>query len=247
MSSTPTAVPAHIAIIMDGNGRWATARGLTRAAGHREGVRALRAIVEHAVRRHIRILTVFAFSSENWQRPRQEVSLLMDLFMKSLDEQVEALHANGVRLRFIGERSAFPANLQKAIARAEELTAANMALDLIVAANYGGRRDIVHACRDISARIVAGAMTPEQIDEQSFASHLALANLSDPDLFIRTGGEQRISNFVLWELAYTELYFVDTLWPDFRGEQLDQALAWYAQRQRRFGRTSEQLRGALDA
>lgn len=247
MAIEVTTIPRHIAIIMDGNGRWATARGQSRATGHREGVRALRDIVEHAIRRGIHILTVFAFSSENWQRPRQEVSLLMDLFMNSLEEQVEALHHNGVRFTFIGERSAFPSKLQDAVERAERLTVANSVLRLIVAANYGGRWDIVRACRDLAGQVARGEMTAQQIDERLFPAYLNLATLPDPDLFIRTGGEHRVSNFVLWQLAYTELYFTDALWPDFRGDQLDQALAWYAQRQRRYGRTSEQVRDSQDA
>ena len=232
---------------MDGNGRWATARGQSRAAGHREGVRALRDIVEHSILRGIQVLTVFAFSSENWQRPRQEVGWLMDLFMDALDEQVEALHRNGVRLSFVGERSAFPSKLQDAVGRAEQLTAANTVLKLVVAANYGGRWDIVRNCRDLSEQVARGAMRSDQIDEKLFSRGLNLSGLPDPDLFIRTGGEQRISNFILWQLAYTELYFTDALWPDFRGDHLDQALAWFAQRQRRYGRTSEQVRDSQDA
>ena len=248
MSSTASsAIPRHIAIIMDGNGRWAAAKRLPRAAGHRAGVKALRAIIEHCIRRQVSAVTVFAFSSENWRRPRKEVDLLLDLFMESLDKQVAALNDNGVCLRFAGDRDAFPAKLRKAVQRAEELTANNTRLRLQVAANYGGRWDIARACRDIAGQAVAGGLDPAGVDEALFSRHLSFFPLEEPDLLVRTGGEQRISNFLLWELAYTELYFTDVLWPDFDGNAMDEALSWYAGRQRRFGRTSNQLRKSGNA
>ncbi|MEJ2761280.1 MAG: isoprenyl transferase [Gammaproteobacteria bacterium] len=240
-------LPQHIAIIMDGNGRWAAQRGLPRAAGHKAGVKTLRRVVEDCAQRGIGYLTVFAFSSENWQRPRQEVQLLLDLFISSLEEQVDDLHAHGVRLVFIGERSAFPSKLQDAIARSEAKTAGNTGLALNVAANYGGRWDITRACREILAEVLDGRLPPETVDEDVFARHLNLAGLPEPDLFIRTGGERRISNYLLWQLAYSELYFCDALWPDFTPAVLEAALAWYAGRQRRFGRIEEQLNAGQDA
>jgi undecaprenyl diphosphate synthase len=239
-------LPSHIVIIMDGNGRWASRRKLPRAAGHKAGVKALRRIVEHCARRQIEVLTVFAFSSENWRRPRQEVQLLLDLFISSLEEQVDDLHEHGVRLCFIGERSSFPEKLQSSIARAEEKTAANTSLQLNVAADYGGRWDIIQACRQVVDMVLAGKLQPAAIDEAVFARHLCLAGLPDPDLFIRTGGERRISNYLLWQCAYSELYFSEALWPDFTPQVLDEALDWYAGRQRRFGRTGEQLSVADD-
>jgi len=240
-------LPRHIVMIMDGNGRWAQQRKLPRAAGHRAGVKTLRRIVEHCAERRIGCLTVFAFSSENWQRPPQEVQLLLELFISSLDEQVDDLYEHGVRLAFIGERGAFPATLRHAIARAEEKTAGNRGLHLNVAANYGGRWDITHACRRLVDEACRGELEAGDIDESLFASHLCLAGQPDPDLFIRTGGEQRISNYLLWQCAYAELFFTETLWPDFDPAALDEALEWYAGRQRRFGRTGEQLRTADDA
>ncbi|MBI1732857.1 MAG: di-trans,poly-cis-decaprenylcistransferase [Gammaproteobacteria bacterium] len=229
------AQPAHISIIMDGNGRWATQRGLPRAAGHREGVRALRAIVEHCVRVGVGTLSVFAFSSENWNRPRDEVGLLLDLFVSALNDQVEALHAHGVRLRFIGNLGAFPESLQQTLLDAERRTGANSTLLLAVAANYGGRWDLVQACRSLARQVQCGALRPEHVDEQMLGAQLTLAGVPPPDLFIRTGGEQRISNYLLWDLAYSELYFNDVPWPEFTPAHLDRALEWYARRERRFG------------
>jgi undecaprenyl diphosphate synthase len=226
---------------MDGNGRWAEARGLPRAAGHREGVRALRTLVEHCVRRRVPALTVFAFSSENWKRPRPEVALLMDLFLSALAEHVDALHANGVKVRFIGDRTGFSGSLREAIRQAETKTAANAALKLVVAADYGGRWDMARACRDIAAQALTGELDAGEIDEALVGRHMSLAGLPDPDLFIRTGGERRVSNFLLWELAYSELYFTDELWPDFSPASLDAAIRWYSQRERRFGKTSGQV------
>ncbi len=228
-------LPAHISIIMDGNGRWATQRGLPRAAGHREGVRALRNIVEHCVRTGIGTLSVFAFSSENWNRPRDEVGLLLDLFMHALNDQVESLHTYGVRLRFIGDRAAFPDSLQRTLCAAEQRTAANTALTLLIAANYGGRWDLVQTCRKLARQVRSGDLDLERIDEALLSANLSLAGVPPPDLFIRTGGEQRISNYLLWDLAYSELYFSPAPWPEFTPALLDQALGWYANRERRFG------------
>ena len=238
-------VPRHVAIIMDGNGRWARQRSLPRTAGHRAGVKSVRAVVEESVRRGVGALTLFAFSSENWRRPRTEVNVLMELFMSALRAEVRRLDENGVRLRVIGERSAFPEKLQRRIAEAEEITCRNETLVLQVAANYGGRWDIVAAARRLAAAAAAGTIAPDDIDEDSFAAHLAFPDLPDPDLFIRTGGEQRVSNFLLWQAAYSELYFSDLMWPDFGAEAYAAALADFARRQRRFGQTGEQVLGAL--
>ncbi|MBK1720925.1 isoprenyl transferase [Thiocystis violacea] len=240
-SAAERRMPSHVAIIMDGNGRWAKQRGLPRTAGHREGVKSVRAVVEESVRRGVETLTLFAFSSENWQRPRTEVNILMELFVSALRNEVKRLHENQVRLRIIGERSAFPEKLQHRIAEAEALTADNNRLNLQVAANYGGRWDIVQAARRMLADVQAGRLQPEAIDEQVFAEHLSFPDLPEPDLFIRTGGEQRLSNFVLWQSAYAELYFTDTLWPAFNESAYGLALDDYARRQRRFGRTGEQV------
>ena len=237
-------IPKHIAIIMDGNGRWAEARGLPRHAGHKEGVRPVRMCIEECARRKIGALTLFAFSSENWQRPAVEVGTLMQLFLDSLDKEVAELHGNGVRLRFIGDRHALSVRLQSRMAAAEELTAANTALNMQVAVSYGGRWDILQAARRLAAQVASGSLRPEEIDEQRFASELALAEVGDPDLFIRTGGDHRISNFLLWNLAYTELHVCETLWPDFDVPQLEAALASFTSRERRFGLTGEQVRGA---
>jgi len=237
-------IPKHIAIIMDGNGRWAEARGLPRHAGHKEGVRPVRMCIEECARRKIGALTLFAFSSENWQRPAVEVGTLMQLFLDSLDKEVAELHGNGVRLRFIGDRHALSVRLQSRMAAAEELTAANTALNMQVAVSYGGRWDILQAARRLAAKVASGSLRPEEIDEQRFASELALAEVGDPDLFIRTGGDHRISNFLLWNLAYTELHVCETLWPDFDVPQLEAALASFTSRERRFGLTGEQVRGA---
>lgn len=233
-----SSVPRHIAIIMDGNGRWAKHRLLPRPAGHRAGLTAARQVIEACVKLGVAGLTLFAFSSENWQRPQPEVGSLMGLFMSALDSEVAELHANKVRIRFIGARQTFAAALQQGMQKAEHLTAANDGLCLNIAAGYGGRWDILQAARDFAA---------QPGGESEFGRQLALGDQPDPDLFIRTGGEQRISNFLLWNLAYTELYFTDTLWPDFDAAALDAALYWYAQRQRRFGRTPEQTTDTHDA
>jgi len=236
-----TELPQHIAIIMDGNGRWARTRMLPRYVGHREGVKAVRRIVEACRDKGIRALTLFAFSSENWRRPSDEVGWLMDLFIHTLKKEVDSLHRNGIRIRFIGDRSAFPADLREQIVRAEERTVHNTGLNLVVAANYGGHWDITQACRALAQRVAAGEITPGDITAGMLGEHISMQDLPEPDLFIRTGGEQRISNFLLWQLAYTELYFTETLWPAFDEKALDDALQSYASRQRRFGRTAEQL------
>ena len=240
-------MPKHIAIIMDGNGRWARSRLLPRYVGHREGVKAVRRIVEACRDRGIEVLTLFAFSSENWRRPSREVGLLMDLFIRTLRKEVDALHRNGIRLRFIGDRSAFPEDLRDLISQAESRTAQNRRMDLVIAANYGGHWDIAEACRLVAGRVQSGELAPGDITTATIGQEICLSDLPEPDLFIRTGGEQRISNFLLWQLAYTELYFTDTLWPAFDEQALEEALRSYASRQRRFGRTgeqAEQLKGA---
>lgn len=242
--STPTdtqTLPRHIAIIMDGNGRWAKQRGKPRVFGHRQGVKTLRSIVEACVARGIAHLTVYAFSSENWQRPAQEVRFLMDLFVSSLQQQIDDLHRNNIHVNFIGDRSPFPDKLNNLIDDASAMTRANDRLQLNVAANYGGRWDITQAMRQLAERVNRGELQPGAIAEADVAGMLCLSGLPEPELFIRTGGEQRISNYLLWQLAYTELYFTDCLWPDFDEQQLQLALDWYRSRERRFGKISEQL------
>ncbi len=234
-------IPTHIAVIMDGNGRWARKRMLPRHAGHRSGVGSVRRIVEFAAQRGVRYLTLFAFSSENWSRPRDEVSKLMSLFVEALQREVDELHRNSVRLVFIGAREQLQAGLIDKIVAAEAQTAGNTGLQLNVAVAYGGRWDIVQAVRSLARQVAAGEIEAAQIDDQAVAAQLQLQDVPDPDLLIRTGGEQRISNFLLWNLAYAELYFCDALWPDFGEKEFDEALAFYAQRQRRFGHTGEQV------
>ena len=243
MSASDKVVPQHIAIIMDGNGRWARQRSRTRAAGHQAGFHVTRDIVEASVQRGIDALTVFAFSSENWNRPKKEVGLLMDLFLRALKSEVSKLHENNVRMRFIGERTAFQSKLQSEMEAAEALTASNTGLDFSIAVNFGGRWDVVNTTRQIAIAVQQGQLAPEDITEDLFTQHMSLAGISEPDLFIRTGGEKRISNYLLWHLAYTELYFTDVLWPDFSAIELDKALEFFAGRQRRFGRTGEQVTG----
>ncbi len=225
----------HVAIIMDGNGRWAKKRNLPRVAGHTAGIKTLRKLIEYAVQLKLNALTVFAFSTENWQRPKQEVSKLMELFMSALQTEVDDLHANNVCLRIVGDKQSFNSSLQNAIGEAEALTINNDGLQLNIAMNYSGRWDILQACR---ALVKEGQ---QDIDEAHIAARLCFYKYSDPDLFIRTGGEQRISNYLLWQLAYTELYFTNTLWPDFDSEQFNHALNWFSSRERRFGKTSEQI------
>ena len=234
-------IPTHVAVIMDGNGRWARRRALPRHAGHRSGVGSVRKIVELAAERGVKYLTLFAFSSENWARPREEVSKLMSLFVEALQREVDELHRNNVRLEFIGAREQLQAGLIEKIASAETQTAGNTGLRLIVAVAYGGRWDIVRATQSLAGKVAAGEFDVSSIDDEALAAELQLTGVPDPDLLIRTGGEQRISNFLLWNLAYAELYFCDTLWPDFGDRDFDEALAFYAVRQRRYGHTGEQV------
>ncbi|MDX1508118.1 MAG: polyprenyl diphosphate synthase [Woeseiaceae bacterium] len=236
--------PVHVAVIMDGNGRWANERSKPRHAGHRAGVKSVRATVEHAARRGVQHLTLFAFSSENWGRPADEVSSLMGRVVEALQREVEELHRNKVRLEFIGDLERLNAGLRKKMAAAEATTAGNDGLHLVVAVAYGGRWDIVEAARRVAEQVATGDINAADIDEQSIAAHLQLAGVPDPDLLIRTGGEQRISNFLLWNLAYAELWFTDTLWPDFDESEFDRALAFFAKRQRRYGHTGAQLEAA---
>jgi undecaprenyl diphosphate synthase len=234
-------LPRHVAIIMDGNGRWAKRRNLPRYMGHREGVKAVHRIVEACLQRGIHALTLFAFSSENWRRPKTEVGLLMDLFVRTLRSEVERLDRNGVRMEFIGDRSAFDPKLRALMQAAEQQTADNTAMTLVIAVNYGGRWDLAQAARRLAQRVAGGEMDAGDIDSEALGRELCIAHLPEPDLFIRTGGEQRISNYLLWQLAYTELYFTDLLWPDFDQAALEQALLSFAGRQRRFGQTGEQV------
>lgn len=237
-------VPRHVAIIMDGNGRWAKKRLMPRVAGHARGVEAVRGVIAACIERGVEYLTLFAFSSENWRRPADEVSFLMQLFIRSLRKEIARIHENGIRFRVIGDLSRFEPSLVELIRESEALTAANTRLELTVAANYGGRWDILQAMEKLLADNPGRA---GDFSEEELAARLSMSFAPEPDLFIRTGGEQRISNFLLWQLAYTELYFTDTLWPDFDSAALDQAISSYRQRERRFGRTSEQLGGGSPA
>lgn len=236
--------PKHIAIIMDGNGRWAKKRFMPRIIGHRAGVKTVRKIVEFCAQHNIEVLTLFAFSSENWRRPIEEVSLLMSLFEATLQSEVQRLHENNIRLRFIGDMTPFPMQLQNMLRDSVLKTQHNSGLTLVIAANYGGRWDLAEAAKIIAAKVVAGELAVEDINADLINRYTTLADLPEPDLFIRTGGEQRISNFLLWQLAYTELYFTDELWPDFDGAALERALQSYQGRERRFGRTSDQVQNA---
>jgi undecaprenyl diphosphate synthase len=229
-------VPRHVAIIMDGNGRWAKKRLLPRVAGHRRGVEAVRETVKSCAQQGVEFLTLFAFSSENWRRPAEEVSLLMQLFIRALEQEVSKLDSNGIRFRVVGDISAFDDRIVELIRRGEELTANNTGLTLTVAANYGGRWDILQAANRCREEDPAAPITEERL-----AARLSMSYAPEPDLFIRTGGEQRVSNFLLWQLAYTELYFTEALWPDFGAAALEEAFASFRRRERRFGRTSEQL------
>jgi undecaprenyl diphosphate synthase len=237
-------VPRHVAIIMDGNGRWAKQRRLPRVAGHRRGVETVRAVIRASIERGIEYLTLFAFSSENWRRPPEEVSILMELFVRALEQEVAKLHENRIRFRVVGDLSRFSPRIRELVAAGEQLTAGNTRLTLTVAANYGGRWDIAQAARRYYT-VHREALSPDApLDPDAVAPYLAMAYAPEPDLFIRTGGETRISNFLLWQLAYTELHFTDTLWPDFDAVALDEALASFRARERRYGRTSEQLQEA---
>jgi undecaprenyl diphosphate synthase len=240
-------VPGHIAIVMDGNGRWAKKRKRPRSAGHQAGLKALRKTIQHCVRLGVGTLTVFAFSSENWNRPAGEVSRLMEIFLKALDREVQELHQNGVCVRFIGDVTAFKPAIQTRMSAAQSLTAGNDRLVANVAVNYGGRWDITQAAKRMASAVVEGFVSLDEVNEQQFGHYMSLAESPDPDLLIRTGGEMRISNFLLWQSAYTEFYFTPILWPDFDETSLDEAVAAFQSRERRFGRTGEQARAMVNA
>ena len=239
--SPAAAIPRHLAVIMDGNGRWAERRKRPRIIGHRAGARAVNVCIDFCIQRGVEALTLFAFSSENWGRPQDEVGALMKLFLNALDREVEELDRRGVRVRFIGERERFSDGIRERMEAAEAQTAGNSRLNLVIAASYGGRQDIAQAARALAADVAAGRLRAEDIDEAAVASKMSLADLPPPDLFIRTGGDHRISNFLLWQLAYTELWFTDLLWPEFDAAVLQQAIDAYASRERRFGLTSAQI------
>lgn len=235
------AIPRHLAIIMDGNNRWARAHGLSGVRGHRAGVESVRSVIRRAAERGVEVLTLFAFSSENWKRPPAEINALMELFLIALKREVKKLHEHDIRLTIIGEQEGFSTSIQKHIARAEELTQGNRGMHLVIAANYGGRWDIAQAAQRLAARVTNGELEASQIDEKLLGREVCLADAPDVDLCIRTSGEQRLSNFLLWQMAYAELYFSPLLWPDFGADALDQAFADFARRQRRFGMTHEQI------
>jgi undecaprenyl diphosphate synthase len=236
-----TDIPRHVAIIMDGNGRWAQKRGLPRVAGHKAGVETVRSVIQVCAEKGIEVVTLFAFSSENWRRPKKEVSLLMGLFLAALQREVKKLHKNDVQLRIVGDVTAFDDKIQEQILKAEALTRDNKTLVLNIAANYGGQWDITQSVKKLAAKVEAGELTAADINSDLIEQNLSMSDLPEPDLFIRTGGEQRISNFLIWQLAYSELYFTDTLWPDFNRDAFEQALSSFAGRQRRFGHTGEQI------
>ncbi|MCS5562548.1 MAG: polyprenyl diphosphate synthase [Marinobacter nauticus] len=233
--------PRHVAIIMDGNNRWAKAHRLKGVAGHKAGVDAVKAVVETCAKEGVEVLTLFAFSSENWRRPKDEVSALMRLFLIALEREVRKLHRNNIRLRIIGDRSAFNPALQEHMEKAEALTRDNTRMTLVIAANYGGHWDITQATRKVAEQVRMGQLEPSDITDDLIQEHLSIGDLPMPDLLIRTAGEQRISNFLLWHLAYTEFYFSEVFWPDFKREQMLRALDAYAHRQRRFGQTDDQI------
>jgi undecaprenyl diphosphate synthase len=245
--TVPPIIPGHIAIVMDGNGRWAKKRNRPRSMGHQAGLKALNKTIRNCVHLGIKTLTVFAFSSENWNRPEGEVSRLMEMFLRALDKEVDELHKNDVCVRFIGELTAFKPAIQAKMSAAQTLTADNNSLIANVAVNYGGRWDITQAATRMAQAVMDGSLTLNKVDEPKFANFLALAGSPDPDLFIRTGGEMRISNFLLWQSAYTEFYFTPVLWPDFDEQSLEQAIAVFQSRERRFGQTSDQVKGAVNA
>jgi undecaprenyl diphosphate synthase len=245
--TVPAIIPGHIAIVMDGNGRWAKKRNRPRSMGHQAGLKALKKTIRNCVRLGIKTLTIFAFSSENWNRPEGEVSRLMEIFLRALDKEVDELHKNGVCVRFIGELTTFKPVIQAKMLAAQTLTADNNKLIANVAVNYGGRWDITQAARRMAKAVADGSLSLDEVNEPDFANFLALASSPDPDLFIRTGGEMRISNFLLWQSAYTEFYFTSVLWPDFDEQSLDQAIAAFQSRERRFGQTSDQVKGAVNA
>lgn len=247
MSDPAVNILKHIAIIMDGNGRWAKQRLQPRFMGHRAGVKAVEGIVKRCAELGVEVLSLFAFSSENWRRPGKEVSLLMELFSHALNNQVKKLHENNIKLQVIGDLDRFSDALRQQIEQAQRLTEGNTGLTLNIAANYGGRWDITQSVRQLAQQVAKGELAAEAITEQSINDHLTTAAIAEPDLFIRTGGEQRVSNFLLWQMAYTEFYFTDVLWPEFDAKQLDRAIASFSQRERRFGRTSEQLQDKSNA
>lgn len=234
-------LPRHVAIIMDGNGRWAKKRLLPRVAGHQQGLESVRAIITACVKKEISCLTLFTFSSENWRRSENEVSFIFGIFLRSLHNETKTLHENNIRLKIIGDRSAFSEELKTAIFEAEQLTEKNTGLKLNIAFNYGGRWDIIEATRALGKKIAAGELLPDQISAENFSKQLSLSDCREPDLLIRTSGEYRVSNFLLWQLAYTEMYFTETYFPDFREAQFEEALTAYAKRQRRFGSSGEPL------
>ncbi len=234
-------IPKHVAIIMDGNGRWAQQRGKNRSAGHKAGVKSVRKITEAALEAGVECVTLFAFSSENWRRPETEVTLLMELFLFVLKREVKKLHKNNVRLQIIGARDKFSEKILNALDAAESLTAGNTALNLFIAADYGGKWDIANAAKQVCSKVLSGDISVDQVDEELLSDHISMSEYPAPDLFIRTGGEKRISNFLIWQLAYAELYFTDILWPDFGKEQFSESLHWFETRQRRFGKTGEQI------
>ncbi len=233
--------PKHVAIVMDGNGRWAQKRHMPRFAGHKVGVESIREIIKYSVKINIEALTVFAFSSENWKRPVKEVNFLMELFITALNQEVKKLHSNNIQLKVIGDISGLPSKLQDQIKKAEALTAKNTGMKFRIAANYGGRWDITQGFKKLLADVNSGHLLSENIDEKMISSYLELSQMPEPDLFIRTGGEKRISNFLLWQLAYTELYFTDLLWPDFTVDAYKMAIEEFSNRHRRYGLTSEQV------
>lgn len=239
--SSENGIPQHVAIIMDGNGRWAQKRGLPRVAGHKAGVEIVREVIQTCAEKGIKVLTLFAFSSENWRRPKKEVSLLMSLFLAALQREVKKLHKNGVQLRIVGDVSAFDSKIQEQIKKSEELTKNNKTLVLNIAANYGGQWDITQAVKLLAEQVESGKLKADDITSELINNNLSMNDLPEPDLFIRSGGEQRISNFLIWQLAYSELYFTDTLWPDFNRQAFEEALTSFAGRQRRFGHTGEQI------
>ena len=240
-------VPRHVAIIMDGNNRWAKKRLMPGIAGHKSGVEAVRSVVEVSAKAGVEVLTLFAFSSENWRRPAQEVSALMQLFTMALEREVKRLKRNNLRLVVIGEKTAFSEKIQKLIAEAESSTATNTGMTLVIAANYGGQWDIAQAAKKLALDVQAGLVDAEAIDESALHQYTCLSEFPAPDLLIRTGGEQRISNFLLWQCAYSEFYFCDAFWPDFRDEEYQKALNVFANRTRRFGRTDDQLKGEANS
>lgn len=244
-SDIDSSIPAHICIIMDGNGRWATKRLMPRSYGHKKGVETTRQAVEFFARSGVKHLTLFAFSSENWNRPAEEVNTLMELFLASLQKNTPELNEKGIRIRFIGDRSAFSQKLQAQISSTEQLTQDNQILNLNIAANYGGHWDILNAVKTISSKVELGELSSDMVDRSLLESQLSLADTPAPDLFIRTGGEHRISNFLIWQLAYSELVFTDVLWPDFSAKEMKAALDEYASRQRRFGKTGEQIKAEM--